>query len=171
MALEQNNDLDTGLTESLQGVSALTAEADGQPGLAAQTDLNALLQSVPGLQSQFDRAISKALNTAHAHWERGGGSVTAEQERELNEREQALVLRERRTGALTTLGERGLPAELAACLSYDNDESVTRGIDALESAIQKEAQRLVQERLKGAPPKSGVGTGYASQMRAALGLK
>ncbi|MDD3336780.1 MAG: DUF4355 domain-containing protein [Eubacteriales bacterium] len=144
-----------------------------------EANLNELLMSNVALQSQYDRAISKALNTARANWEREqtqqslarGQQTTEEQERALNEREQAIVMRERKAGAVTTLGQRGLPAELAECLDYRDEERLTASLSTMENAFQAAVSKTVSERLKGAPPKAGGGATYTNQMRAALGLK
>lgn len=159
----------TGIT----GIGSIGADtADG-------ISLNELLQENTGLQSQFDRAISKALNTARSNWEReqheaarqAAGMATAEQERAFNEREQALAARERRAGAVATLGERGLPVELADCLRYEDEDSLSHSLEAVERAFSLQVQRAVSQRMKGTPPKGGGEAAYTSQMRAALGLK
>lgn len=164
--------------------SRAEAEKDMRPEEPMQEsgqeeNLNALLNENPNLQSQFDRAISKALNTARSNWDRERaegekqrtGQTAAEQEQALNEREQALIMRERRADAARQLEEKGLPMELTECLRYEDDESVSRSLEALERAFDLQVQKAVGERLRGMPPKGGGHVGYASQMRAALGLK
>ena len=151
--------------------------ADGER--AAENSLDTLLQGDAGLQSQFDQKVSKALNTARNNWEKARAETESqaaerqltEQEQELKERERALLVRERRAAATVALGQRGLPGELAECLRYEDDESVTQSMDAVERAFSAEVQKAVRERLTGTPPKGGGQPTYTSQMRAALGLK
>lgn len=163
-------------TESAaQEREGMRAEAGGASG----NNLDALLQGDASLQSQFDQKVSKALNTARSNWEKAQAEADDqraaqrqnEQERELNAREQAILLRERKAEATADLGKRGLPVELAECLRYENDESLAQSLDAMEKAFSAEVQRAVQERLAGMPPKGGGQPAYSSQMRAALGLK
>lgn len=162
--------------------SRIEAEKDMQPENGVQdgvqeASLNALLKENASLQSQFDKAISKALNTARSNWDKEHaegqrtGQTAAEQEQALHEREQALIMRERRADATRTLESKGLPTELAECLRYEDDESMSQSLAALERAFDVQVQKAVGERLRGMPPKGGGHAAYASQMRAALGLK
>lgn len=64
--------------------------------------------------------------------------------KELNERENALVLSERKFAAKQALTEKGLSTELVGFLDYSTDESFNESIDKLEQII-KEARLNDQE--------------------------
>lgn len=58
-------------------------------------------------------------------------------------------LRRRELSAMTRelLSQRGLPAELADCLAFTDEEAVRQGVDALEEAFRAAVQQGVEERL------------------------
>ena len=107
---------------------------------------DALLQNRE-FQSEFDRRVSRALETARGKWaqetERKIERACAEAERlarmsgeermahdfaqreaELAQREQSIVRRELRAQAARMLSERSLPPELADALNYESAEQV-----------------------------------------------
>lgn len=144
-------------------------------------ELDELMRENVTLQSQFDRKISQALNKARFTWEKEHGEAALlvreaeekarEQEKSIRERESALELRERRESARAALNGRGLPVGLECCLNFTDEESLAGSMDVLEETFKKEVQKVVEEQLRGTPPKSGEGRGYMNRMRAALGLK
>lgn len=147
-------------------------------------------------QAEFDRRVTKALETAKAKWQQEAelrieeakteaqklAKMNAEQkaeherakrEQELAEREAALSLRELKAQAATTLVEKGLPRELLDSLSYQDAEACQKSIEAVEAAFRTAVQAGVEERLKGKEtPKTGgkPGDTYEAEMRKALGL-
>lgn len=163
---------------------------DGKSTSAAQTgteltkpsDLNSLLKSDRALQSQFDKLMSKALETAKGKWqneqnmtaEQLAAAKLAEKESTLTQREQELQRRELRATALGTLSEKGLPASLIGCVALDSEEIMAQSLAEAEKAFRSSVDAAVKAKLKGDTPKAGGSdpqAGYASQMRSAMGLK
>lgn len=133
------------------------------------------------IQSEFDKRISKALETAKAKWEteyqqkleeakteaeklaKMNAEQKAEYERqqreeELAKREAEITRRELRASALETLSEKGLPKELADIINYTDAESTKTSLESIEKAFRQAVEDGVNERLKGNPPKGGGGT-------------
>lgn len=129
------------------------------------------------IQSEFDRRVSRALETARGKWaqetrqqieqakseaERLARMTTQERaahefqerETELNAREREISRRELRAEALRALSERGLPSELGEALSYADAQSVQKSLDAAERAFRAAVQSGVEERLRGTLPRS-----------------
>lgn len=147
-------------------------------------------------QAEFDRRVTKALETAKAKWQQEEAAkieaakteaeklakMNAEQkaeherqkrEQELAEREKALTLRELKAQAASTLAEKGLPNGLLDSLNYTDAEACNKSIETVESAFRTAVQAGVEERLKSKnDPKMGANTdgAYDAQMRKALGL-
>ena len=137
-------------------------------------DFDALLQN-RNFQSEFDRRVSRALETARGKWaqetkqkiERARAEAErlarmsgeermahelAQREAELGEREQRIIRRELRAEAARMLSERSLPAELAQALNYESAEQVNLSMDAAEKAFRQAVQMGVEERLRGSVP-------------------
>lgn len=150
----------------------------GQAGVPTATSLDEVLKN-PALQAEFDRRIAKALTTGKANWEKEQ-NMTAEQlaeqknqerQAELDRREAELNQRALRAQALESLGEKGLPRELADSLAFSDEKALTASLEKVEKAFRDSLEKAVNDRLKGTPPKDG-GTpdAQAAAMRAALGL-
>ncbi|MGI6691166.1 MAG: DUF4355 domain-containing protein [Christensenellales bacterium] len=155
--------------------------ADGDEGADNPQTFDDLLKN-KDYQAEFDRRITKALETARAKWQTEQDAaveaakteaeklakMNAEQkaqhereqkEKELAEREAALTLRELKAQAATTLAEKGLPTGLLDSLSYADADACQKSIDAVEKAFRDAVQAGVDERLKGKePPRTGGGT-------------
>lgn len=146
------------------------ASGQANPG----QDFDALLRD-RDFQSEFDRRVSRALETARSKWaqetERRIEQARAETERlarmtgeermahdyaqreaALLEREQRIVRRELQAQAVKTLSERGLPAELAEAVSYESAEQMEQSIDAAERAFRAAVQFGVEQRMRGSVP-------------------
>ncbi len=142
-------------------------------------DLNTLLLGDKALQSQFDKAITKAIATAHQKWE-AQKNMTAEQlaqtkaqewEAALLAREAALQERERRAMAIGLLAKRGLPPELIACVGLGDDAAMAASIGAAEAAFRQAVNQAVEQRMRGLAPKAAEGSAVeAAQLNAAFGL-
>lgn len=132
------------------------------------------LKKNPSFQSEFDRRVTKGLETARAKWESETAEkvseaerlakMTAEQkaqherekkEKELTDRERALSLKELRATASETLTQKGLPLALLDSLSLENAEKCNASIEAVEKAYRAAVQAGVEERMKGKPPVGG----------------
>lgn len=140
-----------------------------------------LLKSNKDYQAEFDRRVTKGLETAKTKWEEEANKrveaakteaeklakMNAEQKAEherqqreaaLAEREKALNLRELRATAATTLAEKGLPQGLLDTLNYADAESCQKSIETMEAAFRQAVRDGVDERLKGKiPSKDGGG--------------
>lgn len=126
-------------------------------------------------QSEFDRRVSKALETAKAKWAEEEAAkleavkteaeklakMNAEQkaeherqkrDKELADREALLTLRELRAEAAVTLSEKGLPKELIDSVNFKDADSCKKSIETLETVWRAAVQSGVEERLKGKTP-------------------
>ena len=153
----------------MQNQTAQTQAGGGQ-------DFDALLKE-KDFQSEFDRRVSRALETARGKWaqetkqkveharaeaerlarmsgEERMAHDFAQREAELAQRERTIVRRELRAEALRMLSERRLPAELAEALSYESAEQVNASMDAAERAFRQAVQQGVEERMRGSVPVS-----------------
>ena len=72
----------------------------------------------------------------------------------LDGREEEVRRREMAALAKEMLEERSLPAALAGALSFENEDALKEGVDALESAFRAAVQQGVEERLLSAAPKT-----------------
>lgn len=157
-------------------------ELPATPESPAEPTLDDLLKGNKDHQAEFDRRVTKALETAKAKWQQEAEAKIAEakteaeklakmtleqkaqhereqREKELADREAALSLRELKAQAATTLAEKGLPKELLDSLSYADADTCQKSIDAVESAFRTAVQAGVEERLKGKElPKVGGAT-------------
>lgn len=137
------------------------------------------------LQSEFDKRIAKALETAKTKWDTDFESklsaakteaeklakMNADQkadyerqqrETKLADREAEITRRELRATALEQLAEKGLPKQLADIIVYTDADSTNESITAVETAFRAAVEAGVNERLKGNPPGGG-GAGGGGQ--------
>lgn len=145
-------------------------------------------------QAEFDRRLSKALETARTKWAEESEARIAEakteaeklakmtleqkaaherekQEKALADREAALTLRELKAEAAATLAEKELPMELLAAVNLTNAEACKASIEAVEAAFRAAVQTGVEGRLKSTTPKAGQPSDSMAAIRAAAGLK
>lgn len=129
-----------------------------------------------GGQSEFDRRVQKAVQTAvskaQEKWtalqdeklseaEKLAKMTQAEKaqymaqkrEKELADREAAITKRELQAEAKNTLTGKGLPIELADVLVYTDADACNASIEAVEKAFTAAVQAAVNEKLKGDAPK------------------
>ena len=131
-------------------------------------------------QSEFDKRVAKALETAKGKWESDHQAKLEEAKTEaekmaamnekqkadyerdkqlkaLEQREREITTRELKATAYETLAEKGLPKELADILNYTDADQCKASIDAVEKAFQSSVEKAVNEKLRGnnQPPKSG----------------
>lgn len=137
------------------------------------------LKSNKAYQSEFDRRLGKAIETARSKWQEEAeakisekvseaqrlAKMTADQkakyeqeqaEKKLAEREAEITKRELKIAAIDMLNEKNLPIELADCLIYTDAEACDKSVKAIGSAFEKAVTKAVNDRLRGTPPKSGV---------------
>ena len=115
-------------------------------------------------QAEFDRRVSKALQTAitEAVTEaeklakmKSDEKAKYEQDKrtkELDKREKDITTRELKAQAYETLAEKNLPKELIDTLNFSDAETCNASIEAVEKAFQNAVKKAVEERLKGAKP-------------------
>lgn len=132
-------------------------------------------------QSEFDKRVAKALETAKGKWQieqqkaieeatseavklqRMNAEQKAQYEREkqeadFNKRLAELNARELKATAKETLASEGLPLELAEVLNYADAETCSKSIEAVKIAFQSTVEKAVNEKLKGkSTPRSGQG--------------
>lgn len=156
-----------------------TAEPDATQTETQPLTFDDALKANKDYQSEFDRRVSKALDTARLKWAEEEAAKLAEarteaeklarmnaeekakhesekREKELRDREAALSLRELKATAAATLAEKGLPNELLNSLSYTDAESCNKSIEAVETAFRAAVQAGVEDRMKGKEtPKTG----------------
>lgn len=131
-------------------------------------------------QSEFDKRVAKALETAKGKWESDhqakleAAKTEAEKMAAMNEKQKAdyerdkqlkaleqrerdITTRELKATAYETLAEKGLPKELVDILNYTDADQCKASIDAVEKAFQTLVEKAVNEKLRGnnQPPKSG----------------
>lgn len=144
----------------------------------------------PKNQSEFDKKIAKALETAKGKWEaeatkkiedakteaeklaKMNADQKAEYERqksleELAKREKDINTRELKAQAYETLAEKGLPKDLANILNYESAETCNQSIEAVEKSFQEAVEKAVNERLRGGTPPKGA-TGGTDALRAQI---
>lgn len=147
-------------------------------------------------QSEFDKRVAKALETAKGKWETDYqakieeakteaqklAKMNADQKAqyeaqkkldELTKREKEITTRELRATAYETLAEKNLPKELVDILNYSDAESCNKSIESVEKAFQSAVEKAVNDKLRGGnPPKGGQGKiDNDAALRAAFGLK
>ena len=126
-------------------------------------------------QSEFDRRISRALETARSKWAQETrqkieqarreeqqiarlsnderiSQEYAVREAELVKRENLLIERELRAEAVKMLNERGLPPELAGAINYSSEENMKTSMETAELAFRAAVQSGVEQRMRGSAP-------------------
>ena len=130
-------------------------------------------------QSEFDKKVAKALETAKSKWETEKATelekakteaqklakMTADQKAEyeaqkklddLAKREKEITTRELKAQAYETLAEKGLPKDLIDILNYENADTCNKSIESVEKAFQAAVEKAVNEKLRGKEtPKGG----------------
>ena len=145
---------------------------EGQQLPTSMEDLNKLLQS------ETDKRVTSALQTAKSKWEAEFGvklehekaeaarlaKLTTEQrEKELFEKQKNEFDRERAefqkaqllSQTMLEMGTAGLPVNFAKFLIADTADAVKANLDEFKASWQEALQKAVDERLKGTTPKNG----------------
>lgn len=169
----------------------LLSEDDGNGGGAESAGENQERQEEPksfddilkeaNYQSEFDRRVTKAINTAvgkeRARLEALHNQELTEAEKlakmteeekneykaqqkeaEIKKREAAITKRELMAEAKEKLAEKGLPLNLANTLIYDSAESVKSSLEDLEKAFNEAVAKTVEDKLKGGTPPKDAGS-------------
>ena len=155
----------------IAGVENHGSDTAGTSGTKSFDDI---LKENKDYQSELDRRITKALETAKAKWDKEAEEKLTEakklekmnaeqkadyQRKQLDEqlkvREAAITKRELAASAKETLAEKGLPTQLADVLDYSSAENCNKSIEALEKAFSEAVNKGVADKLRGQPLKVG----------------
>jgi len=157
-----------------ENIAIRNQEIQTQASQEAGLSFDELMQNRE-FQSEFDRRVSRALETARGKWaqetERKIERACAEAERlarmsgeermahdfaqreaELKDREARIARRELRAEAARMLSERSLPMELMEALNYESAEQVNLSMDAAEKAFRQAVQTGIEERMRSSVP-------------------
>ena len=179
--------LDVGAGNSGAGTGAEGGNGDSTSGDGSERDksFDDILKN-KDYQSEFDKRVAKALETAKGKWETDYqakieeakteaeklAKMNAEQKAkyaeekrtaELEKRERDITTRELKAQAYETLAEKGLPKDLIDILNYSDAEACNKSIEAVEKAFQSAVEKAINEKLRGTDiPKGGSGgaTGF-----------
>lgn len=172
------------------GMNGGGAEPVGEPegGQEPKTFDEILKES--DYQSEFDRRVTKAINTAVSKerarlealqneklteaeklakmTEEERNEYKAQQrEAEMKKREAAITKRELMAEAKEKLAEKGLPLNLAEIIDYTNAETAKSSIDAIEKSFNISVAKTVEDKLKGGmPPKDAGSVGEKNKDKA-----
>lgn len=162
------NDANANGTAGTEGNAGATGTESTPPSF------DDMLKNNKDYQSEFDKRINKALETAHTKWEEKKAAeltereelakMTAEekakherekQEKQLQEREAEITKRELTASAKEELIEKGLPPELSVVLNYTSAEACKESLDAVETAFKAAVEKTVNDKLRSPAPKLG----------------
>lgn len=176
--------------EGSSGTGEGTGEGEGAEG--DNKSFDDILKGDKKYQSEFDKKIAKALETAKGKWETDYNSKLetvkteaekfakmnadekikyAEEKRvsEIEKREKDITTRELKAQAYETLAEKGIPKELVDILNYENADTCNKSIESVEKAFQSAVEKAVNEKLRGnGAPKVGGQKGAPATLEGAL---
>ena len=177
---DQNGTSDGGIDTGDQG-------GDGQK--KAEPTFDDVLKN-KAFQSEFDRRVNKAIETAKTKWDADAkaqadeaaklAKMTADKkaeyerekrEKELADREAAIVKRELHAEAVTQFTEKGLPAGLADILDLTSADNCKKSMEAVEKAFNEAVEKKVNDKLKGSTPKTGGSNQTGDSFLEGLGIK
>lgn len=141
---------------------------------APAQDFDAMMRQ-RDFQSEFDRRVSRALETARGKWAQeterriqqaraaaeerarmtGEERIAhdfAERMKQLDAREAALQRREMHAEALRMLRERGLPEELVGAVNCESAQHLSESMENAEKAFLAAVQAGVEKRMRGEGP-------------------
>lgn len=168
---QTNTQQQTGAASGAAGGNGVTGTQQTQQNSGNLSAFDQFLMQ-DGMQAEFDRRVSKALETqkgkmtatiqqqindAVTEAQRLAKMTQAEREEhdrqkqaeELAKREAAITRRELTATAKDTLASKGLPISLADILNYESADTANASIAAVEKAFQSAVQTAVEDRLKG----------------------
>ena len=168
---QTNTQQQTGAASGAAGGNGATGTQQTQQNSGNLSAFDQFLMQ-DGMQAEFDRRVSKALETqkgkmtatiqqqindAVTEAQRLAKMTQAEREEhdrqkqaeELAKREAAITRRELTATAKDTLASKGLPISLADILNYESADTANASIAAVEKAFQSAVQTAVEDRLKG----------------------
>lgn len=177
--------------EQDNGLNVEAVEPVGQETEGGQS-FDGLLRTSKAFQSEFDRRVSKALETAKAKWaeaqeqekveaarlseianrERQKEREELKQEWEKFHTERAQFESERMERAAEhLLSEQQIPTSFAHWLKADTTEETEARVKEFAKEYKESLNGLITERLKGSPPKGGGVVSPEQAIRRAAGLE
>lgn len=139
---------------------------------SVQPSFEELLKSNSSFQSEFDRRVTQAINTARQNWEQTQAEeqdeakklekMTAAQretyllkkEKEDFEKDKAAFAAEQmKMACANELIKRGLPSYFAEYLSAGTAEETNARINAFEKAFNEAVSQFTNDKMRGTPPK------------------
>lgn len=127
------------------------AEFDRRVSKAIQT---AVSKAQEKWQALTDDKVSEADKLAKMNKDEKSQYLTAKKEQELSEREAAITRKELKAEAKNSLASNNLPVDLAEILDYTSADSCKTSMETVEKTFQKAVEAAVEEKLKGdRPPK------------------
>lgn len=175
--------------------SSGTGEGTGEGAEGDSKSFDDILKGDKKYQSEFDKKIAKALETAKGKWETDYNSKLedvkteaeklakmnadekakyAEEKRveELTRREKDITTRELKAQAYETLAEKGLPKGLVEILNYTDADTCNKSIESVSKAFQSAVENAVNDKIRGgATPKTGMGTNNSLQDTVAKAMR
>ena len=132
----------------------------------------------PKNQSEFDKKVAKALETAKGKWasetqlqietakteaeklakmnaDQKAAYETQKKIDELTGREKNITTRELKAQAYETLAEKGLPKDLVEILNYESADTCNKSIESVSKAFQSAVEKAVNEKLRGSGAPGG----------------
>ena len=125
-------------------------------------------------QSEFDKRVAKALESAKSKWDADEKARIAEAEKlvkmdadkraeyerkqaekALAEREAAVTRRELKAGAIDILVGKELPTDIAELLDYSSEQARNDSLERTIDIVNKIAEKIAISRQRGAVPKAG----------------
>ena len=141
-------------------------------------------------QSEFDKRINKAIETAKSKWDEEAKAQAdeaaklakmkadekAEYERQkredaLTKREAEITRRELHAEAITQLTADGLPASLADIVDCTSADNCKKSMESVKKAFGEAVEKAVNDKLKGTTPKTGAGNQAGDSFLEGLGAK
>ena len=142
---------DGGASANVPGNQTADNGGDAQDNASQKPTFDDMLKD-KDMQSEFDKRVSKALETAKT------------------KREAEVTRRELMAEAKVQLADKGLPVVLAAVLDYTGADECKTSIETVSKAFAEAVECAVNERMKGNPPKAGSPTGKKDPFLEGLGV-
>ena len=176
--------------EGGEGADGGNASADVQPDDGKKDPTFDDVLKNKAYQSEFDKRINKAIETAKSKWDEEAKAQAdeaaklakmkadekAEYERQkredaLTKREAEITRRELHAEAITQLTADGLPASLADIVDCTSADNCKKSMESVKKAFGEAVEKAVNDKLKGTTPKTGGGNNSEDAFLAGLGVK
>ena len=159
--MEENQNTQTAetkVTASAQQENESHAKSENGSKMYTQEEVNKLFDARFARESRkWEQRLTESQKMTEMNAEQKAQYQQKKYEKELEEREAEITKRELRATAKEVLAEKGLPADLFEVLNYNDAETCTAGIDALEKAFRSAVDKAVDDRVRksGGTPKTG----------------